>query len=100
MQFIDNMITSHDTFAHVEESFYMDDVVVSTEYIGPEYVIGGISCDIKSDGQVNVLDVQLCVNVVLGIETDELIAARADANKDRTVNVLDVQKIVSIILGG
>ena len=54
----------------------------------------------NGDGQVNVLDVQLCVNVILGTETDPDIVAHADVNEDGDVNVLDVQTIVNVILAG
>jgi subtilisin len=56
--------------------------------------------DLNLDGNVNVLDVQLCVNVILETETDPGIAARADVNDDGSVNVLDLQLIVNIILSG
>jgi hypothetical protein len=49
---------------------------------------------------VNVLDVQLCVNVFLGTQTDPGIVARADVNGDGAVNVLDVQAIVNTYLQG
>jgi len=49
---------------------------------------------------VNVLDVQLCVNVFLGTQTDPGIVARADINGDGSVNVLDVQTIVNAFLHG
>jgi hypothetical protein len=47
-----------------------------------------------------VLDVQLCVNVFLGSETDPEIVARADVNGDGTANVLDIQAIVNAFLQG
>jgi subtilisin len=56
--------------------------------------------DINLDGRVNVLDVQLCVNVFLGTQTDPDIVARADVNGDNAVNVLDVQLIVNKFLAG
>jgi hypothetical protein len=49
---------------------------------------------------VDVLDVQLCVNVVLGLETDPTLVERADANGDGQANVLDVQIVVNAFLGG
>ena len=49
---------------------------------------------------MNVLDVQLCVNVFLGTQTDPGIVARADVNGDGAVNVLDVQAIVNTYLQG
>ena len=56
--------------------------------------------DINSDGVVNVVDVQLCVNVFLGLETNPDIIARADVNNDGSVNIIDVQRIVNVFLGG
>jgi hypothetical protein len=49
---------------------------------------------------VNVLDVQLCVNVFLGTETDPGLATRSDLNIDGVVNVIDVQQIVNVFLAG
>ena len=46
------------------------------------------------------MDVQLCVNVFLGVETDPDVVARADVNGDGAVNVLDVQRIVNVFLAG
>jgi hypothetical protein len=57
-----------------------------------------LPADLNGDGKVDVLDTQLCVNVVLGTETDPVIVARADVNKDGKVNVLDVQIIVNLVL--
>jgi len=45
------------------------------------------------------LDVQLCVNVFLGSQTDPGIVARADLNGG-AVNELDVQRIVNVFLSG
>ncbi|HET7011018.1 MAG TPA: dockerin type I repeat-containing protein, partial [Anaerolineales bacterium] len=55
--------------------------------------------DISQDGTVNIVDLQLCVNVVLGTENDPGIAQRADLNSDGSVNIVDVQQLVNIILG-
>lgn len=55
--------------------------------------------DLNLDGSINVLDVQLCVNVFLGTETDPGIVARANVNGDAGVDVLDVQLIVNLFLG-
>lgn len=60
----------------------------------------GSPADLNQDGQVNVLDAQLCINVFLGTENDPLIVARADQNGDGAVNVLDVQLVVNAVLSG
>jgi subtilisin family serine protease len=56
--------------------------------------------DLNLDGGVDVLDVQLCVNVFLGTETDPGIVSRSDVNSDSSVDVLDVQLVVNVFLGG
>ncbi len=56
--------------------------------------------DLNLDGQVNVIDVQLCVNVFLEVETEPGVVARADMNADAQVNVIDVQRIVNVFLLG
>jgi hypothetical protein len=44
---------------------------------------------------VNELDVQLCIDVFFGTETNPDIVSRADVNKDGTVDALDVQAILN-----
>jgi hypothetical protein len=56
--------------------------------------------DLNLDGAINVLDIQLCVNVFLGVETDPAIVDRSDLNGDAAVNVLDVQLLVNLFLAG
>lgn len=58
---------------------------------------GTDSGDLNSDGKVDITDVQVCVNHVLGVQDW---GTNADVNSDGAVNVLDVQAIVNIILGG
>jgi len=57
----------------------------------------GLSGDLNSDGLINVLDVVVLVNIVLGYG-DPVDAG--DMNGDGILNVLDVVALVNIILGG
>ena len=61
-----------------------------------------INADINADGAVNILDIQLCINVILQTETDETVIQRAQAVAEPTdtCNILDVQTIVNSIMGG
>jgi hypothetical protein len=54
--------------------------------------------DLNQDGLVDIIDLQLCVNVVLGTEVTPAIVSRADLNADGAVNILDVQSLVNAIL--
>ena len=47
-----------------------------------------------------MLDVQLCVNVFLGVELDPETVDWADVNRDARVDVLDVQAIANVVLSG
>ena len=56
--------------------------------------------DTNGDGTLNVVDVVLTVNYVLGmLEFDETEFCSADMNFDSTINVVDVVLLVNIILG-
>lgn len=70
------------------------------EYLGntiPSEIYGsGLSGDLNSDNQVNIQDIQACVNHILGTQDW---GARADVNGDGSVNILDAQRIANIILG-
>jgi len=52
--------------------------------------------DINEDGEINIQDVILLINLILNNEYDDL----ADLNSDNIANVLDVVQIVNIILYG
>jgi hypothetical protein len=53
-------------------------------------------CDLNSDATVNVLDVQLLVNAIMGIPGSP---TSGDLNSDGSTNVLDLQLLVNVILG-
>jgi hypothetical protein len=55
--------------------------------------------DINQDLHVDILDVQLCVNVISGIETDPEVTVRADVNGDGLVDTVDAQQVIETIFG-
>jgi PKD repeat protein len=56
--------------------------------------------DINFDSIINILDVVLVVNFVLGSDTpDALEFSAADLNSDGTLNVLDIVALTNLILG-
>jgi hypothetical protein len=52
--------------------------------------------DINEDGIVNSLDIQIVVNVALGLVSNP----RADVNADGVVNTLDLERIINLMLSG
>lgn len=59
-----------------------------------EYLRGDVNCD----GVVDVGDVNIMVNIILGKDTNDY-EGRADLNGDNIVDVGDVNELVNIILG-
>ena len=51
--------------------------------------------DVNEDGEVNIADVTMLVNVILGNAEAE----NADVNTDGTIDIADVTALVNIILG-
>lgn len=58
-------------------------------------VISEVSCDLSGDDAVNVIDVQLSVNQILGLEA----CGTADISQDGACNVVDVQRLINAALG-
>jgi hypothetical protein len=55
---------------------------------------GAAACDVKNQGNVNIVDVQFAINEALGVA-----AAANDLNGDGVVNVIDVQIVINAALG-
>tara|TARA_B110000116_G_scaffold268936_1_gene283926 strand:- start:315 stop:1310 length:996 start_codon:yes stop_codon:yes gene_type:complete len=71
--------------------FKLPQLAPDGNYCPDAYILG----DINEDVSVNILDVILIINIILGIdEVNEL----ADLNYDNDINILDVVQIVNIIL--
>ncbi len=56
--------------------------------------------DVNGDGEVNVNDVTVLINYILGKNPTPFIAANADVNQDTSINVNDVTALINMILGG
>ncbi|MBN1264248.1 MAG: hypothetical protein JXA25_02060 [Anaerolineales bacterium] len=54
--------------------------------------------DLNQDGSINILDIQVCINIILGSETSSMLAQRADLNGDGSVDQSDLHQIVSSVL--
>ncbi|MFH1440917.1 MAG: dockerin type I domain-containing protein [Candidatus Omnitrophota bacterium] len=84
---------------------YEQSAIVSVDHNGfqssfrlinlPKYA-AALEGDINKDGEVDSIDLQMCVNIILGIEDFK---PEADVNGDTFVDALDLQRIVNSILG-
>lgn len=70
-------------------AFTIDGVAVDSD---------GLLGDVNGDKKVNITDVVLLVNYILGIEDPAFIIGNADINSDNAINITDVTKLVNIIM--
>ena len=68
----------------------MDDFLL--EYVSDG---SGIQGDVNNDGEVDVLDVVVLVNIILGFESP---SQGADVNYDGAINIQDIVTLINIIL--
>ena len=74
---------------------------------GTEYRLADTQCtvkkmlrgDVNGDGVVNVGDINVVVNIILGGHASPEVMKRADVNGDGMVNISDINLLISIILG-
>ncbi len=64
--------------------------------ISVDFVDAGVTGDINGDGIVDITDVNMAINMVLG-KTEKTTAA--DINGDGTVDITDVNAIINLMLG-
>ena len=55
--------------------------------------------DVNQDGEVNLSDINVVIDIILGGKTDEVTRRLADVNNDGEVNLSDVNVIIDTILG-
>ena len=73
-----------------QDSAWIDNIIFPPTYY-EAYILG----DVNNDGLINIQDVIVAVNIVLGsIEFNQ----SADMNSDGSIDVLDIINIVNIIL--
>ena len=84
IQYANNEIDTAWMLSIIEDLLYSDDLLMG---------------DINFDQSIDILDIVLCVNIVLGssIPSQDQISV-ADLNNDNSINVLDIILLVNIIL--
>ena len=79
-----NLVYSHSTP-------YNDNAIELSSYLTPG--------DINDDGSINILDVVLLVNFILGSDSPtDAESIASDLNGDSTINILDVQLVIIILI--
>ena len=74
-----------------DDAAWVDDITFPPAYIESDGVLG----DLNGDGTINILDVIIMVNIILGVEPE---SALADLNGDGVVNILDIVQEINLIL--
>ena len=60
--------------------------------------IGGVRGDVNGDGEVNIADINVIVDIILGGSVDTATMSRADVNDDGEVIIADINAVIDIIL--
>ncbi len=75
------------------DAAFIDDIIFPPVYVESDVIVG----DTNDDLVINVLDVIVMVNMILGNADQNL--ESGDMNSDGTINVLDVTMLLNMILG-
>ncbi len=58
-----------------------------------------IKGDVNGDHEVNIADINVIINIILGGQVDSSTLFRADVNHDREINIADVNAVIQYIKG-
>ena len=97
-------LTSEIVFKFVAEDIFYDGdegsggslVEAAIDDFKLEYISENVLGDLNGDLEVNVLDVVVLINMILGLEPENF--AIGDLNSDSQINVLDVVLVVNIVI--
>ncbi len=62
-------------------------------------MVSDLKADVNHDGEVNVNDVNVLIDVIQGGNVAEQILSRADVNQDGEITVNDINSVIDVILG-
>ena len=84
----------------ISSSYYMDITIDFTKSFMYDLVCSSdlILGDINSDGEINILDVVILVNIIISEDFSDQNLLVADLNSDGTINILDVVLLVNLVL--
>ena len=91
-QSVDITGISHDIYLEVTSTTNKYTVADITDQYS--YLLG----DLNNDGEVNISDVTVLVDILLSNSVDEEILERGDLNGDGEVNISDVTVLIDILL--
>ena len=79
---------------------------VCAEAIGTRHLLAdeicevnaGMKFDVNGDGEINIADINVITDIILGGTVDELTRRRADVNGDGEINIADINAVTDAIL--
>ena len=81
---------------NIPNPFILDESLIYRAYFYEEELEG----DVNQDSLVNVVDIVLIVNFILGNSAlNEIQLQIADINGDNTINIIDIVALMNIIIG-
>ena len=77
-------------------SFNTDNLTFKLEILENQPVV--LSGDVNDDGFVNITDVSMLINYLLGSEPNGFNAANANVNQDNDINISDATMLINMVL--
>ena len=91
MDYVENWLRRR--MAYLDENVFIE--IGDPEPPEPQPLLG----DLNLDGEVNIADLNILIDVILRGSDDADLLKRADINKDGEINIADVNALIEIILG-
>jgi len=74
----------------------MSMIARAERYTYDQFDNASLNGDINGDSIINILDIIMCINIILGVSES---VDSADLNQDGIINILDVVTLVNLVLG-
>ena len=94
-----NCAITYPVDAYLEQSSYGYSIYCGNHQCPDKIIIsrsGGLKGDVNGDGEVNIADVNVVIDMILSGKGD----MRGDVNDDHEINIADINTVIDIILGG
>ena len=90
-------VTTPGTYAMRVQTVYTDGTVSPWSNLTRVEILGSIG-DLNNDGIINIADINVLINVVLGNTASRRTHQASDLNRDGVANIADMNALINIIL--
>ncbi len=81
---------------HIPGAYIVYKTTQGEKHEDPDFKLG----DVNGDGQVDIADVNILIDIVLGADQADKYAGRADVTGDGTTDIADANQVIDLMLSG